>query len=79
MPIGVTYVTEGHLFFVKGTLKYLALGILGGRATMGIREGWYGPGCGPEICHELHWIPFSHLTKKWSLPKGVLDCQKCPI
>ena len=43
MPSTLTYVTQQHFFFVKGTLTYLALGILGGEAAMGVWEGWYGP------------------------------------
>jgi len=43
MPYTLTYVTLEHLFFVKRTLTYLALGILGGEAAMGVGEGWYGP------------------------------------
>jgi len=51
-PTGITYVTEEHFSFVKleRTLTYLALGILGGGAAMGVGEGWYGPG--PVPSHE---------------------------
>jgi len=44
----ITHVTEEQFFFVKleRTLTYLALGILGGGAAMGVGEGWYGPGAG---------------------------------
>jgi len=50
MPTGVTYITEEYalhisqrnMFCFKGTLTYLALGILGGVAAMGVGEGWYG-------------------------------------
>ena len=40
---GVTRVIEEHFLFVKRTLTYLALGILGWEAATGIGEGWYGP------------------------------------
>jgi len=46
MPASVTYVLEEHSSFAEGAFKpeliYLALGILEGRAVMGIEEGWYG-------------------------------------
>jgi len=43
VPAGVTYVTEKHFFFIKGTLTYLTLGILGGGAGKGAGEGCYWP------------------------------------
>jgi len=46
MPTSVTYVTVEHFFFLKGALAYLTLGIFGGRAAMGVGEGWYGYRCG---------------------------------
>jgi len=41
MPSGVAYVTQEHLVFVKGTLTYLALGVVrwGGKRTSGRRGG----------------------------------------
>jgi len=39
MSAGVTYVTEEHFFFVKWTLTYLALGILGWGGWKGSRGG----------------------------------------
>jgi len=44
MPTGVTYFTKEHFFFVKWTLTYLALGILGGGPGREAGEGWYGYG-----------------------------------
>jgi len=39
MPTGVTHVAEEHFFFVKGTLTYLALCILGGGGCHGSLGG----------------------------------------
>jgi len=41
---GVTYVTEKHIFLVKGTLTHLALCIIRGAAGRGGGGGGTGPG-----------------------------------
>jgi len=57
------YVTEEHFFFVKGTLTYLALGILGERAAIGVGEGLYGPRGGAGGAGEAEaWC-----LRKWDL------------
>jgi len=42
MPTSVAYVTEEHCILVKGAFAYLALGIIGGEAVIGIGGGGYG-------------------------------------
>jgi len=44
MPSGVTCVTEEHFSFVKWTLAYLALGILGGGLAREKGRDGTGPG-----------------------------------
>jgi len=60
MPTCVSHVAEEHFFFVRGTLTYLALGILGGGAAMGVGEGKYGPFL--SIFHSLSWVANTQLT-----------------